>query len=153
MFLTMPVIVVGADTRQGKAILDRLNDPQREVRAFVSSEPVAAELKDAGVKVALGDVSDESHVEGASLRCFSAVLVAEAATDSRERSFASTPEQVMAGWARAVSNSQVSRAIWVSEMTPPESSIAEVAKVDPTDPDLADKVAALDDAQKISNLP
>ncbi len=146
----MPVIVVGADTSPGRAILDRLNQPDREIRAFVSSEETALELKEEGVKVALGDVSDEGHVEGASLRCFSAVLVAEAASDDRERSFATSAEDVLTGWARAVANSQVTRVIWVTGSAPPVTAIEEVATVDPADPGLADRVAALDDAQRIT---
>lgn len=146
----MPVIVVGADTEPGRLIINRLNHPDREIRAFVTSEAAAIELKDEGVKVALGDVSDESHVEGAALRCFSAVLVAEAAEDSRERSFARSARDVMSGWARAVAKSDVKRVIWVTSGDPPEVTIGEVATVDPADPELEEKVAALDDAQTIS---
>lgn len=146
----MPVIVVGADTGPGRLIIDRLNHPEREIRAFVTSEAIAMELKHEGIKVALGDVSDESHVEGAALRCFSAVLVAEAATDDRERSFAGNPQDVMSSWARAVARSKVKRVIWVSLDDPPETAVGEVATVDPTDPELGEKVAALDDAQTIS---
>lgn len=153
MFGGMPVIVVGADTPAGGAILDRLNHPERELRAFVTSLAAAEELRREGVKVALGDVSDDSHVEGASYRCFTAVLVAEAAADDRERSFADTTEDVLAGWARAVSRSEVRRVIWVTSSKPPLTQVEEVATVDPSDPDLADKVAALDDAQKIRKLP
>lgn len=149
----MPVIVVGADTPRGKEILERLTHPEREIRAFVTDVTTAAEFKDQGVKVAIGDVSDESHVEGASLRCFSAVLVAEAADDDRERSFASSPRAVLEGWARAVNNSRVKRVIWVTEAQPPETRNAEVAVVDPADPDLAERVADLDDAQTIRSSP
>jgi len=149
-FTGMPVIVVGADTEPGKLILDRLNHPEREIRAFVTSEATAIQLKDEGVKVALGDVSDESHIEGAALRCFSAVLVAEAAADNRERSFADSPQDVMRGWARAVARSKVKRVIWVTSDDPPETAITEVARVDPADPELVEKVAALDDAQTIN---
>ena len=149
----MPVIVVGADTEAGRLIIDRLNQPEREIRAFVTNEATAIELKEEGVKVALGDVSDESHVEGAALRCFSAVLVGEAAVDDRERSFAANSHDVMSGWARAVARSKVKRVIWVTSDDPPEAAITEVATVDPADPDLAEKVAALDDAQTISKPP
>ena len=149
----MPVIVVGADTEPGRRIIDRLNHPEREIRAFVTNETTAMELKGEGIKVALGDVSDESHVEGAALRCFSAVLVGEAAVDNRERSFAASPRDVMSGWARAVARSQVKRVIWVTPDDPPETAIGEVATVDPNDPALADKVAALDDAQTITTPP
>lgn len=150
MFKTMPVIVVGADTRPGSLIIDRLAKPHREVRAFVTDPQEAARLKERGVKVALGDVSDESHIEGAALRCFSAVLVTEAAEDDRERSFANTPEEVLTGWARAVTRSKVKRVIWVTGDTPPAVEAAEVAIVESDDPELATRVAQLDDAQEIS---
>lgn len=146
----MPVIVVGADTEQGAAIIDRLFDPEREIRVFVSDERRGLELKDRGFKVAIGDVSDESHVEAAALRCFSAVLIAEAATDARERSFADTHEDVLEGWAQAVSNSQVARVIWVLAGDPPATSVNEVATVDPGDPDLAVTVFELDDASSLN---
>lgn len=145
----MPVLVVGADTEAGQAIVDGLNDPAREVRAFVTDEEVAAELKEKGVKVALGDVSDDSHVEAAATACFSAVLIAEAAQDDRERSFAGEPSEVMAGWGRAMTGSGVTRVIWVSAARPPASSGYETATVDPDDPDLVARVVALDEAQSI----
>jgi putative NADH-flavin reductase len=143
----MPVIVVGADTRVGRAIVEGLHHPSRELRAFVSDEEQGAELKERGIKVALGDVSDESHVEAAALNCFSAVLITEAATDARERSFAATPEDVLLGWARAVSS--VSRVIWVSAQEVPATDTPEAARVDPDDPNVVARVVALDDAQKI----
>lgn len=145
----MPVIVVGADTRAGQAILEGLHHPAREVRAFVTDEAVGAELKERGFKVALGDVSDDSHVEAAALHCFCAVLITEAARDGRDRAFAGSPRQVLEGWARAVAGSKVSRVIWVSEEVPPPIRIGEVASVDPADPDLVEKVVALDSAQSI----
>jgi nucleoside-diphosphate-sugar epimerase len=145
----MPVIVVGADTEAGAAILDRLHSPGREVRAFVSDEAEAARLREMGYKVAVGDVSDSSHVEGASTRCFSAVLIAQAADDGRERSFADDPDQVMRGWAAAVANSKVRRVIWVSKPPVPETGAPEVAVVDPADPRLADRVYELDDAETL----
>lgn len=145
----MPLIVVGADTDAGEAILKRLDHPEREVRVFVTDEEKGLELKDRGFKVATGDVSDESHVEAASLRCFSAVLIVEAARDERERSFASTPDAVIQGWARAVSNSAVTRVIWVSDAEAPETSAREVALVDPSDPQLASTVLELDDAASL----
>ena len=146
----MPVIVVGADTDSGQAILKGLQGPDREVRAFVSDETIGVALKSDGFKVALGDVSDESHVEAATARCFSAVLVTEAATDSRERSFAETPREVVEAWARAVAASDVTRVIWVSADRPPATKTREVATLDPGDPNLVEKVVELDDAQTIS---
>lgn len=145
----MPVIVVGADTAAGSAILTGLHGPGQEVRAFVSNEGVGAQLKNRGFKVALGDVSDESHVETASAGCFSAVLITEAAADRRDRSFAATYDEVLDGWVRAVVNAGVTRVIWVSHDEHPQTPAKEVAEVDPDDPDLVKKVVALDDAQKI----
>lgn len=144
------MIVVGADTEAGETILRRLDARRREVRAFVTDEPKGLALKEEGFKVAIGDVSDDSHVEGAALRCFSAVLIAEAASDGRERSFADSAEAVLRGWASAVSNSQVSRVIWVMAGDPPETTADEVAKVEPDDPDLAVKVVELDEASSLS---
>lgn len=146
----MPVIVVGADTAAGGVILEGFQPSEREIRVFVSDEGTAQHLRGVGFKVALGDVSDESHVEAAATRCFSAVLIAEAAADDRERAFADSSQEVMEVWARAVANSRVTRVIWVAAEDPPQTRASEVAKVDPGDTDLAGKVAALDDAQSIS---
>jgi hypothetical protein len=145
----MPLIVVGADTPAGEAILESLDPSQREIRVFVTDEIKAMDLKQRGFKVATGDVSDESHVEAASTRCFSAVLIADAAGDDRERSFAKSTGDVLRGWARAVSNSEVKRVIWVSAEPPPETKVEESAVVDPAEPGLARLVIALDDARSI----
>jgi nucleoside-diphosphate-sugar epimerase len=145
----MPVIVIGADTPAGSAIIEALAAPGREVRAFVSDPDVAAALKEQGIKVALGDVSDDSHVEAASLHCFSAVLVSEAARDGRERSFAATELDVLRGWARAVSAAAVRRVIWVHEGDPPRVDAPEMATVSPEAEDVGGRVAALDDARVI----
>jgi len=146
----MPLIVVGADTKPGEEILSRLEGRKREIRVFVSDESRGLELRAQGFKVATGDVSDESHVEAAAFRCFSAVLVAEAAMDHRERSFADTPEQVMRGWANAVENSRVTRVIWVSSGGHPEVDARDVVVVSPQDPDFAGTVIDLDEAHSIS---
>jgi putative NADH-flavin reductase len=146
----MPVIVIGADTDPGLAIIKELTTPGREIRAFVSDPEIASDLKRRGVKVALGDVSDDSHVEAAALHCFTAVLIAEAAQDNRERSFANSEREVLEAWGRAVSNSQVSRVIWVYDGNAPSIAVPEVATVSPTDPDLAGRVVELDDARAIN---
>ena len=140
------MIVVGADTEAGEAILAQASPTEREVRVFVTDESKAQHLKSLGYKVATGDVSDESHVEGAALRCFSAVLVAEAADDDRERSFAATSEEVLRGWARAVANAGVRRVIWVTDGETPETEVPEMASVKPDDPALPNRVIALDEA-------
>jgi putative NADH-flavin reductase len=146
----VPVIVIGADTEIGEAIARRLYNPPREVRVFVSDPDRGLEMKRAGFKVAVGDVSDESHVEAASTRCFSAVLVTEASSDDRERSFATTPDQVLQGWARAVVTSEVTRVIWVTGASHPETSVDEVAVVDPSEPDVARIVFELDEVASLS---
>ncbi len=148
----MPVIVVGADTRDGRAIVDRLSSPDRETRVFVSDESAGTELKRAGFKVAIGDVSDQSHIEAASLNCFSAVLVTEAIGDGREISFAKSDTQVLTQWATAVENAGVKRVIWVSTGEVPGVAVQEVAVVDAATPDLAELVIALDEAQRIGEL-
>jgi nucleoside-diphosphate-sugar epimerase len=149
-FAVMPVIVVGADTDVGRAVVDGLVEPGREVRVFVTDLDAATELRRAGVKVALGDVSDDSHVQGASINCFTAVLVAEAARDSRERSFASSEEQVLRAWANAVAASGVTRVIWIHDGETPPVEVEEVATVSPDHPRLVDEVVALDDAHSLA---
>jgi putative NADH-flavin reductase len=146
----MPAIVVGADTKPGRAIIGALIDPSREVRAFVTDPGVVAELKALGVKVALGDVSDDGHLEAAALHCFTAVLVTEAARDNRERSFAKGEREVLEAWARAVLNAGIHRVIWVHHGEPPVVDVPEVAQVSPDDRDLAGRVAELDDARVIN---
>lgn len=147
----MPVIIVGADTPVGSSIVDALLEPDREVRAFVTDVEVGARLKSAGVKVALGDVSDPSHIGGACLRCFSAVFVTEAAHDGRERAFASDRTTILAGWADAAREASVARVIWVDEAGGlPDTNIDQTVVVDPTVvADVASEVARLDDARAI----
>jgi uncharacterized protein YbjT (DUF2867 family) len=145
----MPVMVVGADTETGRALIDGLVAPGREVRAFVSDPVAAASLKELGVKVALGDVSDESHVQGSLTNCFTAVLVTEAARDDRERSFAASEDLVIEGWASAAAASGVTRVIWVHDGDPPAVAVAEVRTVSPHSPGLVEEVVALDDARTL----
>lgn len=143
----MPVIVVGADTENGRALIDGLVSPEREVRAFVSDPETVAPLRAQGVKVALGDVSDESHVQGSLTNCFTAVLVTEAARDDRERSFATSEDEVLRGWASAAAASGVTRVIWVHDGDVPPTGTAETRTVSPGSPKLVTEVVALDDAR------
>lgn len=145
----MPLIIVGADTDAGASLLADLDPREREIRVFVSDEALGQELKKRGFKVATGDVSDESHVEAASTRCFSAVLITEAATDARERSFADSADRVLNGWANAVSSSKVKRVIWVTETDPPETMVDEVAVVRPSQPGFVNTITELDEAGSI----
>lgn len=143
----MPVIVVGADTPLGLSIVSALIEPDREVRAFVTDPEASSSLKTQGVKVALGDVSDPSHVGGACLNCFSAVLVTEAASDGRERAFARDRRTVLEGWTEAAREADVTRVIWVDSAGGlPPTGIAETAVVDPAAVgDVAAEVVRLDD--------
>ncbi len=148
----MPAIVIGADTGVGRAVVDALLDRQGEVRAFVSRPAVGAELKKLGVKVAIGDVSDASHIGPAALNAHTAVLMAEAAVDERVRSFAGDPEAVIRTWEEALDDAGVRRIIWVGS-SPARQRLASLApeffEVSVVDRDLADiarEVAKRDDA-------
>ncbi len=144
----MPVIVVGADTPIGEAILAEVAEPDREVRAFVSDPSRGAQFKETGIKVALGDISDTSHVSAACLRCHTAVLVCQAAHDGREISFAETSDELLTQWAQAVSEAGVRRVIWVADHPVPTTTAPEQATVDSTLPlpAIARQVVTLDDA-------
>ncbi len=144
-------MVIGADTVVGRAIVAALVDPIREVRAFVSDPEVADLLRAAKVKTALGDVSDDSHVEAACLNAHTAVLIAGAAGDGRECSFAGSTTAVFRGWARAISAAGVRRAIWVGDESPPEASVPEQARVSTDQPveALVNAVVSLDSAESL----
>jgi putative NADH-flavin reductase len=148
----MPVIIVGADTEIGTAIVAALLPRQGEVRGFVTDLGVAEDLKRSGVKVALGDVSDGSHIGGAALSAFGAILVAAAADDERERSFAPDRDAVIAAWVEALTDAAVQRAIWVGDGGVPEpiaNAVPESAAVSTTNrspEEIAAAVAALDEA-------
>jgi putative NADH-flavin reductase len=117
---TVPIIVVGADTAAGRAIVEGLLTREGEVRVFVSDAEAADRFRTRGAKVAIGDVSDGSHVGSAALRTFAAALVAEAATDGRELSFAEDAAGVYRGWAEGVRDAAVARLIWVGAAPPAE---------------------------------
>jgi len=146
----MPMIVVGADTVAGEELLEKLDPAGREIRVFVTDASRGLELKGRGFKVATGDVSDDSHIEAAATRCFSAVLIAEAARDNRERSFADSEEEILEGWAEAVTNSNVRRVIWVTDGEYPETGAGEVAVVDPSARHFARTVIELDEASSLA---
>lgn len=113
-WVRMPVIVIGADTPVGDAVMETVVPAAAEVRAFISEEGIAEELRRRGVKVALGDVSDFSHVEAAALNCFCAILVVDAVGDGRSVAFAKDSTAVVDGWAEAIRNAGLHRTIWVS---------------------------------------
>lgn len=121
----MPVIVIGADTEYGLAVATALTERDGEVRAFVTDPESAQTLRRLGIKVAIGDVSDASHIEGASHQAFSAVLVADAGLDDRERSFSASYEALISAWAVGLHDAGISRIIWVGpDAHPPPAMVA-----------------------------
>ena len=146
----MPILVVGADHPIGRAIVEKLVNPEREVRAFVSDTSIGAELKGLGAKVAVGDLSDESHVAAAATNCFSIAFVAPAIDDSRELALLAVPE-VPVAWARAARDAGITRVIWVGDRIP-AFEVPEVVEVDAkalVPREIASEVARLDDLQKL----
>lgn len=143
----MPILVVGADHPLGRMIVRALAAPDREVRAFISDPTKGAELRAWGVKVAVGDLSDEGHIEAAATNCFSVAFVAPALHDGRELAFAPV-ERVPSSWARA--SSRVRRVIWVGE-SPPEFGSVERAIVSPDQsPErVAEEVLRYDDVERL----
>ena len=148
----MPVLVVGADTEVGRAAVAALAPNASEIRAFVTDPSTADELKGHGAAVAVGDVSDASHLAGAALGAFSAVLVTEAAADGRERSFADSPTEVYDAWVEAMRDAGIRRIIWVGGEPPSELETvdAELAVIADTEAGNAvERIVALDDAADI----
>ena len=140
------MIVIGADAAGGEAIVRLLLRRDGEVRVFVTDRAVAERLRGSGAKVATGDVSDFGHIEAAMRGCFSAVLVAAASADNRERSFAQTGQAVVEGWRTALADAAIHRAIWVS-VDSVAAATAEHVVVTPSAPDAtAEDVAELDEA-------
>jgi nucleoside-diphosphate-sugar epimerase len=154
----MPVLVVGADTPVGEAIVEALLRREGEVRAFVSDASFGESLRERRVKVAVGDLSDDSHIEGAGMQAFCAVLVTGSVRDGRELAFASSPELVYVGWTSALRACGIRRAIWVldaelgdpdpawAEATPEHAFLHEKGR---SRADIAREVARLDDAARI----
>jgi uncharacterized protein YbjT (DUF2867 family) len=152
----MPVIVIGADTAVGRAVVAALAPEAAELRAFVSDPAAADALKARGAKVAVGDVSDGSHVAGAAHETFCAVLIGEAATDGRERAFADTVEGVLGAWAAALSEAGTTRAIWVGDrveavelLSAAVAEFADVSSAARSPDDVAREAAALESARTI----
>jgi uncharacterized protein YbjT (DUF2867 family) len=146
----MPVIVVGADTPLGEAIVAALLSRGGEIRAFATDPDRAALLRRRGAKVAVGDLSDGSHVGAAASNAFTVVIVEQSVFDGRQYSFAADPAGVQETWVRAIVDSGVQRAIWVgnppaSLQTAPVPEIAVVTPDDRSDPDIAREVADLND--------
>ena len=150
----MPVIVVGADHPLGEVIVRKLAAPDREVRAFVSSADAHGALRALGVKVAVGDLSDESHVEAAATSCFTAVFVEPALEDGRDLAFGA-PEAAAKGWAAAAVGAGVKRVIWVGNGAPPVQGpeIATLSVDQRSHDEVAEEVAFLDDLAQLPSMP
>jgi len=151
-FVTMPVIVIGADTPSGEAIVAALVARGGEVRAFVTNPAVGASFKERGVKVAIGDLSDGSHVGAAAFNTFTAVLIEDAASDGRQYDFAGDAAGVLSGWATALREAGITRAIWVGD--PPPSLVVEsapevtvVSRENRSELEVAGEVADLNDRE------
>ncbi|MCP4965187.1 MAG: hypothetical protein GY926_08115 [bacterium] len=112
----MPVIVIGADTTAGQAVVAALRPASGEIRVFVSDDAAGADYRCAA-KVAVGDISDGTHVGGAAIGAFCAVVVACAAHDTRDRHFAPTPAAVFAQWADGLHDAGIGRVIVIGDRT------------------------------------
>jgi putative NADH-flavin reductase len=118
----MPVIVIGADTELGHAIVPALRPASGEIRLFASDEDAVARYR-RFAKVAVGDISDGTHVGAAAIGAFCAIVIARAAHDERERHFAPTPTDLFRQWASGLDDAGISRVIVVG-------SAAEIPAVD-----------------------
>jgi len=142
----MPVIVVGADTDLGRAIVPALRPASGEIRLFASDAEAVAGYR-SFAKVAVGDVSDGTHVGGAAFGAFCAIVIAAAAQDDRERGFAANPADVFAQWVEGLGDARVARIILVGstdeipEPTGLEGLDAQFIRVDTRDKNV-DAVAA-----------
>jgi hypothetical protein len=110
----MPVLVIGADTEWGREIVPALRSTAAELRIFGSDPEVVAPYRDFA-KVAVGDISDGTHVGGAATGAFCAVVIVSAAHDDRDRYFATDPPALFAQWADGLADAGVSRIIVVGE--------------------------------------
>jgi len=157
----MPVIVIGADTAVGEIAIDQLRSHDREIRAFVSDRGVASGLRDRGIRVAVGDVSDGSHLSGAAVGCFSAIVIPEAALDARQRSFADSSEATISTWAAALDEASISRLILLEDVRIPGAlemfaGVTAELVVIPTEgrspTDIAIEVARVDDLDSLTEV-
>ena len=108
----MPVLVIGADTKLGHAIVPALQPASGEIRVFASDADAVAAYR-SFAKVAVGDISDGSHVGGAAIGAFCAIVIVAAAHDKRERHFARDAEELFAQWADGLADAGIRRVIVV----------------------------------------
>ncbi len=150
----MPVIVIGADTPEGPAVVEALVKRAFEVRAFITDPALSNQLRTSGAKVATGDISDGTHVEAAAMGCFCAVVMAGAAKDDRERFFVADATDLHRIWLDALANAEVSRIIWAQDSTQPlhpqtSRSVSAELIVVSEGPGLPARVADLENSEKI----
>jgi uncharacterized protein YbjT (DUF2867 family) len=149
----MPAIVIGADTPLGGQILSALLNRGGEVRAFVSRRKAGDLLKETGAKVAVGDLSDGSHIAAAAYQAFTAILVESSLNDGRELAFAAA-EAVPALWKEALREAGVERAIWVDhsgdlDVSSSAPEVKQVMSKGRSHQELADHIADLNDLRHL----
>ena len=152
----MPVIVIGADTELGHAVVAALQPASGEIRVLASDADQVDRYRSAA-KVAVGDISDGTHVGGAAIGAFCAIVIATSAHDDRERHFASDPEALFAQWADGLADAEIRRVIVVGRPAEiPKHSLnsigAEYAHIDTTEKSpaqVAAEVAATEAAAEI----
>ncbi len=108
----MPVLVIGADTDLGHAIVPALQPASGEIRLFASDADAVAGYR-SFAKVAIGDISDGTHVGGAAIGAFCAIVIAAAAHDERERYFARDTAELFGQWADGLADANIGRVIVV----------------------------------------
>jgi hypothetical protein len=153
----MPVLVIGADTELGHAIVPALQPASGEIRVFASDADAVADYR-SFAKVAVGDVSDGTHVGGAAIGAFCAIVIAAAAHDERERHFADSTEELFAQWADGLRDAGISRVIVVGNRDGLPDRVhldaigAEYSMIDTTDLAMADIVASVAAAESAARL-
>ncbi len=151
----MPVIVIGADTELGHAVIPALQPASGEIRLFASDADAVARYR-AIAKIAIGDVSDGSHVGGAAIGAFCAIAITGAAFDDRERHFASNAAELFAQWADGLADAGIGRIILVGQNPPIENPLrqigAEYVAVDTTGRTVAEVVAKVTTAEAAAEL-
>ena len=115
----MPVIVIGADTELGHAVVAALEPASGEIRVLASDADQVRRYRGVA-KVAVGDLSDGTHVGGAAIGAFCAIVVATSAHDDRERHFAPDPEALFAQWADGLADAadQTDNRCWTTRRDP-----------------------------------
>lgn len=145
------MMIVGADTELGLRLARTVTSPDREIRAFVSDPHTADHLRSLGVKVALGDVSDPTHIGAACTGVFTVVFVTEAAHDERVRDFIDNPATLIESWGEAAVEAGARRVIWVGDDPPAPTPGCEFATVgaDLTIEQQVARIVELDDALRL----